>query len=262
MGGASRCGPVGGNSNKATVDQGTGALVSSPAPGICLADDEAAFHDAVDALRATLVNAGATGTWDSAIRARYDLMAREYRAETAARVRKGLLTWRQAAEEAHGLRNQVRELIRARSTPVGRAWAEFLKKEGPTFNAVVAKKTIDTFGSNANFNTLSPAQQNTVFEAVVQSAGKSDPGVNKWMQRVGRAGRGLLLVSVAISVYTVATAEDQGEAAKHEGKVWGAGILGGVAGGAAAGLVCGPGAPVCVTIGAFVGGVAATFFVD
>ncbi len=42
----------------------------------------------------------------------------------------------------------------------------------------------------------------------------------------------------------------------------GGGIAGGIAGGAAAGLVCGPGAPVCVGIGAFVGGALAAFGVS
>jgi len=35
-----------------------------------------------------------------------------------------------------------------------------------------------------------------------------------------------------------------------------------MAGGAAAGMICGPGAPVCVTIGVFVGGVAAVLGAD
>ncbi len=39
----------------------------------------------------------------------------------------------------------------------------------------------------------------------------------------------------------------------------GGGIVGGFAGGAVAGLACGPGAPVCVTIGAFAGGALAAF---
>ena len=34
----------------------------------------------------------------------------------------------------------------------------------------------------------------------------------------------------------------------------GAGVAGGIAGGALAGLACGPAAPICVTVGAFVGG--------
>ena len=42
----------------------------------------------------------------------------------------------------------------------------------------------------------------------------------------------------------------------------GGGIAGGVAGGAVAGLACGPGAPVCVTVGAFVGGALAAFGID
>lgn len=36
----------------------------------------------------------------------------------------------------------------------------------------------------------------------------------------------------------------------------------GIAGGALAGLACGPGAPVCVAIGAFVGGALAAFGTD
>jgi hypothetical protein len=244
------------------VDGATTALIWTPAPGVCSVDDEASFNGTLDALTATLANAGATGTWDSGVRSRYDRLAKAYRAEMSARVRNGLLTWSEAATEAHALRNEVRELIRARSTPVGRAWAEFLKREGPTFNAVVAKKTLDTFGANADFNSLSAAQKNVVFEAVVESAGKSDPGVNRWMKRAGRAGRGLLIAGIAISVYTVWTAEDKLEAAGHEGAVWGAGVAGGVAGGALAGLACGPGAPVCVTVGAFVGGVLSAVGVD
>ena len=72
----------------------------------------------------------------------------------------------------------------------------------------------------------------------------------------------LLALSVAISVYTVATADNKVEAATHEGAVFGAGIAGGIAGGALAGLACGPGAPVCVTLGAFVGGALAALGTD
>ena len=58
------------------------------------------------------------------------------------------------------------------------------------------------------------------------------------------------------------TAEDKAAAAKEEAAVTGAGIGGGIAGGAIAGLACGPGAPVCVGIGAFVGGALAAFGVS
>ena len=60
----------------------------------------------------------------------------------------------------------------------------------------------------------------------------------------------------------MATADDKVDATKRELTVTGAGIGGGIAGGALAGLACGPGAPVCVVVGAFVGGALAAFGVD
>jgi hypothetical protein len=82
------------------------------------------------------------------------------------------------------------------------------------------------------------------------------------MRRLSRAGRGLLVVSVGLSAYEIATADDKLKVAGRELTVTGAGIGGGIAGGALAGLACGPGAPVCVTVGAFVGGAVAAFGVD
>jgi len=82
------------------------------------------------------------------------------------------------------------------------------------------------------------------------------------MRTLSRAGRGLIVLSVAVSVYNVATSEQPGQTAVREAAVTGAGIGGGIAGGALAGLACGPGAPVCVTVGAFVGGALAAFGVD
>ncbi len=255
-------GPIGVKTNRPAVDAGTLALASSPAPNIVTDEGRDAFDVAMDLLHAELANAGATGALDGAARAKYDALARQYRAETQALVRSGRLTWREAAEQAHGLRNQVMEVIRRRSTPVGRAFAEWLKREGRTLNELVARKTLQLFGDGAEFTALSPAQQNRVYAAIVESAGKSDPAVTATMRNVSRAGRGLLLLSIGISIYTVATAQDKVEAAKHEGAVTGAGIAGGIAGGALAGLACGPGAPVCVTVGAFVGGALAAFGVD
>ncbi len=63
-----------------------------------------------------------------------------------------------------------------------------------------------------------------------------------------------MVVTLGIAVYNVAVAEDKGKAVAHEGVVLGGGFAGGAAGGALAGLACGPGAPVCVTLGVFVGG--------
>ncbi|MDR2852309.1 MAG: hypothetical protein LBV61_04540 [Burkholderiaceae bacterium] len=65
-----------------------------------------------------------------------------------------------------------------------------------------------------------------------------------------------------MSVYEVMAADDKIKTAGREITVTGAGMGGGIAGGALAGLACGPGAPVCVTVGAFVGGALAAFGVS
>jgi hypothetical protein len=69
----------------------------------------------------------------------------------------------------------------------------------------------------------------------------------------------LLYVSLGLSVYNIVTSNNKGLAIEKEIAANGAGIAGGIAGGALAGLACGPGAPVCVTVGAFVGGALAAF---
>lgn len=67
---------------------------------------------------------------------------------------------------------------------------------------------------------------------------------------------------MALFVYQVASAQDKAGTAKRELVSTGAGVGGGILGGAVAGLACGPGAPVCVAVGAFVGGALAAFGVD
>ena len=109
-----------------------------------------------------------------------------------------------------------------------------------------------------NFRTF------TLFEGIyyaslVVSAGKSNSAVTTMMSRLSYAGKGVLVVALAVSVYNIATASNTLSAAGKELFSNGAGIGGGIAGGALAGLACGPGAPVCVTLGAFLGGALAAY---
>jgi hypothetical protein len=222
-------------------------------------DDWARFEDAITILQAELANVGAHGEIDAATRAAYDRQVRAMSDELRSKAQAGKVTWKQAATEANAVRNTVMENMRWRSTPVGRAYAQSLKSTGKTLNEMIAKKTVELFGKTADFNALSPVQKNQVYAAVVDSAGQSRPRVTRQMRNVSRAARGLIALSLAVSVYTIATADDKVAAAKEEAAVTGAGIAGGIAGGALAGLACGPGAPVCVGIGAFVGGALAAF---
>ena len=220
------------------------------------------FENEIRALEAQIANSGVHFALDGAARVTYakqiKAMADELRAEASS----GRITWVQAAEKAQMTRNSIMEVIRSRSTPVGRAMAQQLKREGKTLNELVARKASQLYGARVDFNRLSAAQRNAVYGEIVKSAGKSNPAVTATMRNLSRAGRGLLFISLALSVYTIANADDKPRAVAREASVTGAGIAGGMAGGALAGLACGPGAPVCVAVGAFIGGALAAFGVS
>jgi hypothetical protein len=174
-------------------------------------------------------------------------------------VAKGNLTWAQAAEHAQSTRNTVMQLARSRTTPVARAFAEHKKAEGRGLNALIAEKTAKLFGKNAIFTKLPSSMQNRVFAEIVASAGRSQPTITHNVLRLSYLGRSVILLSLALSTYNVLTASNKSTAVKRELVTTTAGIGGSIAAGALAGLACGPGAPVCVTIGAFVGGALAAF---
>nr|MDC2855380.1 hypothetical protein [Ningiella sp. W23] len=97
-------------------------------------------------------------------------------------------------------------------------------------------------------------QKNQVYLEIIESSGRPRPAVNSAAQKYTKLGRGLLLVTLGVAVYNIAVADDKAKATAREGVVIGGGFAGGAAGGVLAGLACGPGAPVCVTVGVFVGG--------
>ena len=224
--------------------------------------DRTEFESAIRSLEAQLANAGVHLVADSTVREVYARQIEAMASELRSQVQSRNLSWKQAAIQAQEARNAIMEIMRTRSTPVGRAIAEKIKPAGKTLNVLIAEKTLKQFGQNANFHKLTPTQQNTIYAEIVKSAGKDSPGVSATMGKLSRAGRGLVVLSIAISVYSIATADDKVDASKRELAVTGVGIMGGIAGGALAGLACGPAAPVCVTVGAFAGGALAAFGVD
>jgi hypothetical protein len=250
-----------GTAVEADIDGGTLARTTTPSPSDA-ADDRPAFENAIQTLEAQVANVGAHAAIEGESPRIYRRQIREFAEELRQQASAGTITWAEAAAKARDVREAVISTRRGAGTAVGRAFAEQLKREGPTLNALIAKKVQEFYGSSANFHRLTGPQQDAVYAAIVKAAGKSNVRVDTVMRTVGRAGRGLILVSVGVSIYEVATAEDKLSTAGREAAVTGAGALGGVGGGAVAGLACGPGAPVCVTVGAFVGGALAAFGVD
>ncbi|HEX7985958.1 MAG TPA: hypothetical protein VF616_20725 [Duganella sp.] len=225
-------------------------------------ENQELFEETIRSLEAQLANAGAHLTIDATARAAY---AREIK-RMADRLRNeaftGKITWAQAAQQAQQTRNAVMTIIRSRSTSVGRAVAQRIKAQGYTLNELVARQASRMYGPGANFARLSASQKNIVYASIVSSAGKSNPAVTQTMSRLSFAGRGVIFVSLGLSIYNVTTSTNKVAAVGKEVAINGAGIAGGMAGGALAGLACGPGAPVCVTVGAFIGGALAAFGVS
>lgn len=148
---------------------------------------------------------------------------------------------------------RLMDAMRGQSSEIARAYAVSLKTQGKSLPELESKYAKKLFGRS--FNALSETQKGKIWKEIVFSSGRPRMEANQLAKTMGRAGRGFIAVTVAISVYNIATAEDKIVASAKEGAVLGGGLLGSVAGGAAAGLACGPGAPVCVTVGVFVGGV-------
>ena len=67
-------------------------------------------------------------------------------------------------------------------------------------------------------------------------------------------GRVLVVISIAYEGYEIYTAENKEKETYRQGITIGGGIAGGAAGGATAGLICGPGSPICSTVGVIIGG--------
>lgn len=225
-------------------------------------DDRSDFDRAIAVLRADVTAMAAAVANDAQVRVLYQQQitqaAQALEREALAR----RITWAQAADQASALRNDIMEVLRGRTSPVGRAMAAQMKRTGLNRATLISRYTERLFGAGRVFSELSRVDQDKVYAEIVKAAARSNPRVNAMMTRWSRIGRGLIVLSLGVSIYNIATAEDPAEQAVEEVVVTGAGIGGGVAGGAAAGLVCGPGAPVCVTVGALIGGALAAFGVS
>ena len=191
---------------------------------------------------------------DAHVRANYIAEAQKFSAETMAEVQAGKLTPQAGATRAHALRNSLLDASRLSSSDIGRAVAEAEKATGKTIQALMEYYAKKLHGRP--FSSLSAAEQDLVFLEIIRASGRPNPRFSAAALRLGTVGKGILVVTIAVAAYTIVTSDRPGREAAHQGTTVAVGFMGSVAGGAAAGFVCGPGAPVCVGVWAFVGGLA------
>lgn len=150
----------------------------------------------------------------------------------------------EAARWAVQARNQLRQSIRDQGEPIVDAIAQARRgaRDMPTYESLRARGRTDA--------------------QIIESAGRSNAGVNRWVGRIRIAGRILIAVDIGIGVYNVATAPEVDRPrvlAREVGRVGGAlaggwaGAKGGAAVGGFIGSFFGPGPGTA--IGAGIGGV-------
>lgn len=180
-------------------------------------------------------------------------MSRELRGQYNA----GQITARKAAEAAQEMRNEIMDMARLRTSDIGLARARQLKGKGKSLDDLISKYSTKKFSKP--FDALTKGQQDEVLVEIVDAAGRPNPKVNAKVGKMAALGRSLWVLSAAIAIYNVATAEDKTHQAGREV----ANVAGGFAGGAAAGALAGIWfGPLGVAVGAAVGGIVGSMIAD
>lgn len=167
---------------------------------------------------------------DPKARAQYVQKARAAADELIGLVKQQKITPHEAAQTAHAMRNQLLVLARAQLSDFGMAVSRDMKPGGPPFAYFEEKYANQLY--RRPFSALTQTGRDAVWLKIVDQAGQANPKVNVRVKRYGAVGRGFLILSLGLAVYNVATAEDKARQATKEGVSLGAGLVGGVAGGA------------------------------
>jgi hypothetical protein len=158
------------------------------------------------------------------------------------------------------MRNTLLDAGRLKNSDVGRAVSDAEKAAGSPIKQLMEKYANELFSREDA--QLTATEQDEVFIAIARAAGRPNQGYTAAPRTLGRVGRGLIVVSLAFSAYNIATSDQPEREAAKQGTTFGVGFLGSMGGGAAAGVFYGPGAPICVAVGALIGGVAFAFGAD
>ena len=194
--------------------------------------DNRALEEALAGLQGTASQFGATCINDARARLQYARDIAAVPGELRAAIDAGRVSVGDAAAQAVALRNRIMELARRRSSPTARAYAMRLKREGRSVSELSEKYAQRLSGDT--FSALSERRQASVFKEIIQASSRPDEGVMRLAKQLGRAGRRLLLVSLAVAVYDVAEADDKPREVIRQGALAGAGVIGGWTVGSAA----------------------------
>jgi hypothetical protein len=207
-------------------------------------------ESAVQSFKATALDFSVRYINDEAVRKEYLKTIEDYSKEVIHSVESGKLTPKQGAEFANSKRNEIMEWSRGKSSDIGRARAIKLKPSGLTLEEAQNKYAQKMFSKD--FKDLErTGDRNQVYKKVIEGAGRDSHRETIRAQRLGVLGKSLTVLTVSISVYNIAVAEDKLKAAGREGAIMGGSLLGSAVGGAGAAWLFGAAAGGPITLGAF-----------
>jgi predicted HTH domain antitoxin len=187
---------------------------------------------------------------DAPLRAQYMREVKEFSAAIIKAFESGTISEGEAARLASSFRNQAMNETRAGLSPAGKVLSSYLKSEGKTLAQLVEKYAVEAGKTTA---TLTAEDKGKIFLQIANKAGVTNETVNVGSKLAPHMGKALLAVGVAIAFYQVWKAENPEREAVKQAAAF-AGFAYGAAAGASAGLLCGPGAPLCSVVFGIAGG--------
>ncbi|WEW59599.1 hypothetical protein PRK78_005073 [Emydomyces testavorans] len=163
------------------------------------------------------------------------------------RVDSGEYTATAGAEKAHEMRNQYLIGMRDKTSPPGLLVARSIKPAGGSYEYYLDKNAQTKY--KKPFRELTQAEAKQVSIDTISSAGRANPNVSAVMRRAGLVSKGVVVIAAAVSVYSVATAQDWETELGKQVLSWSGSISAGQLGVGVGALVGGP-------VGAILGGIA------
>jgi len=155
----------------------------------------------------------------------------------------GKISVRDGANFCNEMRNQILLETRKISSPQAKAYAELKKPNGPNLSESLDKYSVRLF--KKPFSELTESEKDKASYAVIESSSRNQISISTATQRLRIAGKVGILITAAIAVHTILTANDKLSEAARQGTVIQGGVLGAYLAGLAVSSICGPGAPFC-----------------
>ncbi|XXG98066.1 hypothetical protein Hte_004384 [Hypoxylon texense] len=229
------------------IDPATWEAQAADGSGRPRADQDSLLSTAFFSLKGTAVIWCRWTLKDRATREQYRSSVAKATEGILERIANGSLTPADGAAEAHAMRNQLLIGMRDKTSPLGLFVARSIKPAGGQYDFYLNKNAKSRFGKD--FKDLTETEARQVSIDTISSAGRANPNVTTALRRFSYVTQGVTVVAVAVSVYSVATAQEWETELLKQVASWCGAIAAGQLGVGVGALVGGP-------IGAILGGIA------